>query len=77
MNRKYYKLGFPRTTAKKYGEPPLDRGDERCEKVAYRSFDAAKKALKRIWKYPNKCRKPHRAYQCPYCRAYHLTSHDA
>lgn len=48
----------------------------RCRKKRFRDHDQATQALRRINGNPslNKPKHPQRAYQCPQCQGWHLTS---
>lgn len=46
----------------------------RCAKKAYTDIKAARNAIKVIDQTPNMGKKPIRAYLCPECNKYHITS---
>lgn len=48
-----------------------------CNKVTYPTEAAAKASLRKIRGAKNKHKKPQRAYECPDCSGWHLTSQDS
>lgn len=47
---------------------------EICTKKSYKDAKHARNAIKRITRAPNEGKKPIRAYLCPECNKYHITS---
>lgn len=65
-----------KTRAKRQADRVLpERNEHGCRKVAYRSETAAQRALVTLQK-SDRSKTPTRAYECPRCSLWHLTSQE-